>query len=98
MSLSRYINKRILALTVDGRTLIGTLIATDQLSNIVMQNTIERIIREPDDPEPSSEIEHGLYFVRGDNLVVAGEVDEDIDRQIDWTKVRGSVIKSTKNI
>ncbi|KAI5301577.1 hypothetical protein KEM56_001581 [Ascosphaera pollenicola] len=98
MSLNSYMNKRILVLTVDGRTLVGTLLSTDQLTNIILQNTVERIIREPDDPEPSSVIEHGLYLIRGDNVVVVGEVDEDVDGQIDWTKVKGEVIRSTKNI
>ncbi|KAI5308830.1 hypothetical protein KEM55_004752 [Ascosphaera atra] len=90
--------ERILVMTVDGRTLVGTLISTDQLTNLVLQNTVERIIREPDDPEESTQIEHGLYLIRGDNVVVVGEVDEDIDGQIDWSKVRGEVIRSTKNI
>lgn len=89
--------ERVLILTVDGRTLVGTLLSTDQLTNIVLLDTIERIIRTPDDPEPSSQIEHGLYLIRGDNVVVCGEVDEQIDGDIDWTKVRGEVVKGTKN-
>ena len=76
---------------------MGTLLSTDQLTNIVLLDTIERIIRTSDDPEPSSQIEHGLYLIRGDNVVVCGEVDEKIDGDIDWTKVRGEVVKGTKN-
>ncbi|KAL2001321.1 hypothetical protein VTN02DRAFT_1921 [Thermoascus thermophilus] len=98
MSLSSYINKKVLILTVDGRTLVGTLLSTDQLTNLVVANTIERIIRTPDDPEPSSQIEHGLYLIRGDNVVVCGEVNEAIDADIDWSKVKGEVVKGTKNI
>lgn len=89
--------EKILILTVDGRTLIGTLLSTDQLTNLVLLNTIERIIRTPDDPEPSSQIEHGLYLIRGDNVVICGEVDEKIDEDIDWSKVRGEVVRGTKN-
>ena len=63
----------------------------------MLLDTIERIIRTPDDDEPSSQIEHGLYLIRGDNVVVCGEVDEQIDGDIDWTKVRGEVVKGTKN-
>ncbi|PWY89719.1 Sm-like ribonucleo protein [Aspergillus heteromorphus CBS 117.55] len=97
MSLHSYINKKVCILTVDGRTLLGTLLSTDQLTNLVLVDTIERIIRTPDDPEPSSQIEHGLYLIRGDNVVLCGEVDEGIDGDIDWTKVRGEVVKGTKN-
>lgn len=90
--------EKILVITVDGRTLLGTLLSTDQLTNLVLSQTVERIIRTPDDPEPSSEIEHGLYLIRGDNVVICGEVDEAIDADIDWSKVKGEVIRSTKNI
>ncbi|KAL1973534.1 hypothetical protein VTN31DRAFT_6169 [Thermomyces dupontii] len=97
MSLSSYVNKKVLVITVDGRTLLGTLLSTDQLTNLVLSETVERIIRTPDDPEPSSQIEHGLYLIRGDNVVICGEVDETIDAQIDWSKVKGEVIRGTKN-
>lgn len=89
--------EKVLILTVDGRTLVGDLLSTDQLTNLVLLNTIERVIRTPDDPEPSSEIDHGLYLIRGDNVVLCGEVDEKIDSDIDWTKVKGEVIRGTKN-
>jgi len=65
---------------------------------MVMQDTIERIIRPVDDPEQSSEQPHGLYMIRGDNVVLAGLVDEDLDTSINWLEVRGEVIGSTKHI
>ena len=30
-------------------------------------------------------------------MVICGEVDEEIDGKIDWTKVRGEVVRGTKN-
>ena len=98
MSLQPYINHRILVITVDGRTLVGTLLSCDQVTNIVLSNTVERIIRPADDPEPSSTVEHGLYLVRGDNITVCGLVDEELDASIDWTKVRGQVIGTTRHV
>ncbi|KAJ6143530.1 Ribonucleoprotein LSM domain eukaryotic/archaea-type [Penicillium samsonianum] len=98
MSLHFYVNKKVLILTVDGRTLIGDLLSTDQTTNLVLANTVERIIRTPDDDEPSTEIEHGLYLIRGDNVVVCGEIDEKMDGDIDWSKVKGEVIRDTKNV
>lgn len=89
--------EKVLILTVDGRTLLGTLLSTDQLTNLVLTNTVERVIRTPEDDEPSSQIEHGLYLIRGDNVVVCAEIDEKIDGEIDWTKVKGEVIRDTKN-
>lgn len=89
--------EKVLILTVDGRTLLGTLLSTDQLTNLVLTNTVERIIRTPEDDEPSSQIEHGLYLIRGDNVVICAEVDEKLDGEIDWSKVKGEVIRDTKN-
>lgn len=67
------------------------------MTNLVLTETVERIIRTPEDDEPSSEVEHGLYLIRGDNVVLCGGVDEKIDADIDWTKVKGEVIRDTKN-
>jgi len=97
MSLQAYINKKVLVLTSDSRTLVGTLMSCDQMTNLVLTQTQERIIRPHDDPEPSSEVAHGLYLVRGDNVVIVGLVDEELDESINWTEVRGNVIGGLKH-
>ena len=63
----------------------------------MLSNAIERIIREPDDDEPSAEIPLGLYLVRGDNVCSVGLVDEKLDDSINWTEVKGSPIGGTKH-
>jgi U6 snRNA-associated Sm-like protein LSm8 len=63
----------------------------------VLSSTVERIIR-PAGDEPSSSVEHGLYLVRGDNVVVCGLVDEELDGSIDWSKVHGDPIGGTKHV
>lgn len=98
MSLRDYTSKRILILTIDGRTLTGDLISHDQVTNLVLGNTHERVIRPVDDSQPSEVVRHGLYVVRGDNVLVIGLVDEALDAKIDWTAVKGEVIGSTKNV
>ena len=55
------------------------------------------MIREHDDPEDSEEVPHGLYLIRGENVAVCGLLDEDIDVEIDWAKVKGSVIGGVKH-
>ena len=87
-----------LVITADGRTLVGTLLSADQMTNLVLNETIERVIRPPDDPEMSTEVSHGLYLIRGDNVVILGLVDEELDASIDWEKVRGSVIGGIKHV
>jgi len=92
------LTEKVLVITVDGRTLTGTLISCDQVTNLVLKDTIERVIRPQDDEEPSTEQPHGLYLVRGDNVVICGLVNEELDASIDWTKVRGEVVGSTKHV
>ncbi|KFY55595.1 hypothetical protein V496_06959 [Pseudogymnoascus sp. VKM F-4515 (FW-2607)] len=97
MSLEGYINKKVVVLTCDSRTLIGMLLSCDQMTNLVLGQTSERIIRPHDDDEPSSEVQHGLYIVRGDNVTVVGLVDEELDESINWNEVRGAVIGGVKH-
>jgi U6 snRNA-associated Sm-like protein LSm8 len=44
------------------------------------------------------EVPLGLYLVRGDNVCIVGLVDEKMDEDIDWTKVKGSAIGGTKHV
>ena len=90
--------EKVLIITVDGRTLVGTLLSCDQVTNVVMSDTVERVIQPADSDEPSTEVSHGLYLVRGDNITICGLVDEELDKSIDWAKVRGDVIGSTKHV
>ena len=85
-------------ITSDGRSLNGTLLSCDQLTNLVLSETIERIIRPADDDEPSAEVSHGLYLIRGENVAICGLIDEDRDAGIDWTKVKGSIIGGVKHV
>lgn len=78
--------------------MVGNLISCDNVTNLALENCTERVIRSQDDDEPSSEEERGLFMVRGDNVVVCGLVDEELDGSIDWTKVRGEEIGSTKHV
>ncbi|KAL8681093.1 MAG: hypothetical protein Q9186_002745 [Xanthomendoza sp. 1 TL-2023] len=90
--------EKVLVITADGRTLTGTLLSCDQLTNLVLGQTIERVIRPQDDPEPSAEVNHGLYLIRGENVAICGLVDEELDGQIEWTQVRGSVVAGVKHV
>lgn len=84
-------------LTADGRTLTGTLLSCDQLTNLVLKDTIERVIRPQDDLEESEEVPHGLYLIRGENVAVCGLLNEELDASIDWAKVRGNVVGGVKH-
>jgi len=97
MSLQNYVDKKVVIVTCDSRTLIGNLLSCDQMTNLVLSQTVERIIRPPEDDEESTEVLHGLYLIRGDNVAVVGLVDEELDERIDWGQVRGAVIGGVKH-
>ncbi|KAF5584654.1 Sm LSm8 [Fusarium subglutinans] len=97
-SLLIQIAEKVLIVTADSRILVGTLAACDQTTNLVLNNAVERIIRTPDDPEPSAQVPLGLYLVRGDNVCSIGLVDEALDDSINWTEVKGSAIGGIKHV
>ncbi|OTB02520.1 hypothetical protein M426DRAFT_13491 [Hypoxylon sp. CI-4A] len=97
-NLASYINKKVLVITADSRTLVGTLLSCDQTTNLVLSQTVERVIRTPDDAEPSTEVPLGLYLIRGDNVCVVGLVDEPLDESINWQEVKGSAIGGIKHV
>ncbi|KAF2209674.1 hypothetical protein CERZMDRAFT_46629 [Cercospora zeae-maydis SCOH1-5] len=98
MSLNSYLNKKVLLILIDGRCMVGNLISCDQVTNLALENCVERIIKSPEDDEDSEEEARGLFMVRGDNVVVCGLVDEELDGKIDWSKVKGSEIGGTKHV
>jgi U6 snRNA-associated Sm-like protein LSm8 len=85
-------------LTLDGRTMIGTLHSCDGSMNLVLQSAIERIIRPREEEVASEEVPLGLYIVRGDSVAVVGRLDEELDGTIDWTKVHGEVLGGTRHM
>lgn len=54
----------------DGRTLIGFLRSVDQFANLVLHQTIERIHV----GKEYGDIPRGVFIVRGENVVLLGEI------------------------
>lgn len=71
-SLIEEIDKKLLVVLRDGRTLIGRLRSIDQFANLMLHNTIERIHV----GQLYGDIPRGIFIVRGENVVLLGEVDE----------------------
>ncbi|KAL7545372.1 hypothetical protein ACHAWF_008720 [Thalassiosira exigua] len=101
-SLVEQLDRRLLVILRDGRHLVGTLSTFDQFSNMVLQETSERrILVAPrkiteDDGEKhnvgpkticyQTDIQLGLFIVRGDNVVLLGEVEDDEESDGDHIK------------
>ncbi|KAI8960528.1 Sm-like ribonucleoprotein [Daldinia sp. FL1419] len=78
-------DKKLLVCLRDGRKLTGVLRSWDQFANLVMQSTVERIYAttsDPLDPRPKglyADQNHGIFLVRGENVLLLGEIDLDKD-------------------
>ncbi|KAL2110375.1 hypothetical protein VUR80DRAFT_1218 [Thermomyces stellatus] len=75
-------DKKLMVALRDGRKLIGVLRSWDQFANLVLQSTVERIFVPP--PNPSTpglyaDIPRGIFLVRGENVLLLGEIDLDKD-------------------
>ena len=91
--LDAYVNKSVNIVTADGRIIIGTLRGFDQAINIILDDSHERVFSSTDGVE---QVLLGLYIIRGDNVALIGEIDEDIDRNIDFSRTRADPLPAAK--
>ncbi|KAG6418373.1 hypothetical protein SASPL_120577 [Salvia splendens] len=70
-SLASYLDKKLLVLLRDGRKLLGILRSFDQFANVVLEGACERLIV----GDLYCDIPLGLYVMRGENVVLIGELD-----------------------
>lgn len=79
------VDRKIFVLLRDGRNLFGILRTFDQFANLVLQDTIERIYlpensesyEEHSHPSKYGEAYRGVFMIRGENVVMLGELDID---------------------
>ncbi|XP_027335381.1 sm-like protein LSM1B [Abrus precatorius] len=70
-SLATYLDKKLIVLLRDGRKLLGLLRSFDQFANVVLEGACERVIV----GDLYCDIPLGLYVIRGENVVLIGELD-----------------------
>ncbi|KAI5961886.1 uncharacterized protein KGF55_003857 [Candida pseudojiufengensis] len=75
------VDRKIFVLLRDGRSLFGILRTFDQFANLVLQDTFERIYLNDQNNEKFGETYRGVFMVRGENVVMMGELD--IDKEDD---------------
>jgi len=70
-SLADNLDKKLLVILRDGRKIIGILRSFDQFANVVLEEALERIMV----GELFCDLPLGLYIIRGENVVLIGELD-----------------------
>ncbi|KAN0113891.1 Like-Sm (LSM) domain containing protein [Russula decolorans] len=88
-SLQGYIDRRVLLVLQDGRAIVGVLAGYDQKSNVVLSDSKERVYSLDEGVE---EVPLGLYLVKGDMIILIGEIDEERDHAIDHSTIRADPI------
>eukprot|EP00727_Mastigamoeba_balamuthi_P003426 m51a1_g13080 hypothetical protein (96) ;mRNA; r:1049-1568 len=91
--LESYVEKRIQIVTNDGRNMLGTLRGYDQAVNIVLDHCVERVYSS----KGVDSVTLGLYLIRGDDIAIVGEVDEERDKKIDLAKIRAEPLKAVEH-
>ncbi|RFU26040.1 hypothetical protein B7463_g10296, partial [Scytalidium lignicola] len=90
-------DKKLMVSLRDGRKLIGVLRSWDQFANIVLQSTVERKFFAPTGNSPGlyADIPHGIFLVRGENVLLLGEIDldKDDDPPVGYEKAEVEVVE-----
>ncbi|GBE83847.1 hypothetical protein BKA93DRAFT_735669 [Sparassis latifolia] len=84
-SLQGYVDHRVLLILQDGRAIVGVMAGYDQKSNVVLSDSKERVYSIEEGVE---EIPLGLYLVKGDQIVLIGELDDAIEQTVDLSTIR----------
>mmetsp|Transcript_26811 Transcript_26811/g.43782 ORF Transcript_26811/g.43782 Transcript_26811/m.43782 type:complete len:86 (-) Transcript_26811:898-1155(-) len=84
-----------MVITSDGRVIVGILRGFDQLVNIVLDESHERVYSTTAGVEQAV---LGLYIVRGDNIAMIGLLDEALDTSLDMSSVRAEPIKPVVHV
>ncbi|KAG1783894.1 Sm-like ribonucleoprotein [Suillus placidus] len=87
-SLVDCVDRKMLVVLRDGRKLHGVLRSYDQFANLVLEDTVERIYH----GKAFAEHWHGLFLIRGENVVLLGEIDLDREDDVPLQQVDYSVL------
>nr|CDS17743.1 U6 snRNA associated Sm protein LSm8 [Echinococcus granulosus] len=83
--LEAYVGRVVNIITSDGHSIVGTLKGFDNVINLIVNDSHERVFS----PDRGVEcVPLGLYIIRGQNVAVVGEVDEDLDSRVDFENLR----------
>lgn len=90
-ALEGLINHIVSVITGDGRIIVGTLKGFDQTINLILDDSFERVFSSGQGVE---QVVLGLYIVRGDNVAVVGEIDEDVEKRLDFSSIKAEPLNA----
>lgn len=78
-------------ITNDGKVIVGTMKGLDKTSNIILDDSHERVFSIDSGVEKHH---HGLIILRGENVALIGETDRDEDVKIDFDNIKAEPLKT----
>lgn len=84
-----FLDKRVVILLWDGKYIYGLLRSFDQFNSLTIEDTVERQFVD----DLYYEVAHGVYIVRGENVVLVGlsDIDQSRHRKGSYDEVMGMI-------
>ncbi|TID22552.1 hypothetical protein CANINC_003327 [Pichia inconspicua] len=73
-----FVDRKVSAILLDGRVIIGVLRTFDQFGNLVIHDGVERIYLTDKKQYAESQIQQ-IYVIRGENVLMMGDLDIDTE-------------------
>lgn len=87
------VDQLVLVVTNEGRVFSGVLRSFDQSMNMFISECLEKVYSSH---EGVNFLKLGLFMIRGDNVSLVSEVDELMEKQLDYSKIMARPIKEMK--
>ncbi|WVF66884.1 hypothetical protein IAT40_001627 [Kwoniella sp. CBS 6097] len=84
-AVENYVDHLVQVILYDGRIIVGKLKGFDVRTNLILADCVER---EYSSDQGVEMIPLGLYMIKGDNVALVAELDEEKDSTIDYTEIR----------
>jgi len=84
-----YVDHTVQVILYDGRVIVGKLKGFDGYTNLILADSVEREYSIDSGVEM---IPLGLYMIKGDNVAVVAEVDDEKDSTINYDELRAEPI------
>ncbi|XP_057296326.1 U6 snRNA-associated Sm-like protein LSm8 [Hydractinia symbiolongicarpus] len=84
-ALESYTGHTVAVITQDGRMIVGILKGFDQAVNLILDESHERVFSTEAGVQ---QVVLGLYIIRGDNIAVVGEIDDEIDSGLEMKDIK----------
>lgn len=81
-------------ITSDGKILVGTLKGIDNGTNIILDDSHERVYSIDQGVEKH---QLGLCVIRGENVALVGQIDREVDLKLDLSNCKAKPLKPVKH-